>query len=770
MAERVHHRVRRARNDARWRRRMSLALGGIAVAGIAACVARSQPEPELQQPAWVGYQLPPGSPTAPVLYPEEALTTFRLPEGFRIELVAAEPLVQDPVRADFDPDGRLWVVEMTGYMTDFYDAGAAEPTGRIAVLEDLNGDGVMDRRTVFLDSLVLPRTIAILERGVLVAAPPYLWLARDTTGDLRADVRELVRDDYGDPAGNVEHNANGLLWGIDNWLHNANYAGQIRARPDGFEFRRTPSQGQWGISMDEYGRLYRNSNEDPLRTDLVPSHYALRNPAQQSLRGVHERLTPNLPVWPIHKTPAINRGYRPQTMRPDSTLAHYTAAGAPTAYTGSAFPAEYRQQVFIAEPVGNLVGRVVVEDGPNGIPRAVRVDPEGTDFLASTDERFRPVNLTNGPDGALYVIDMYRGIIQHRFYITGFLEQQIMSRGLEQPTGLGRIYRIVHESSPRPEPVRLSGLRPAELVELLAHPNGWHRITAQRLLVERGDRSVAPALRDMLARSADDRARLHALWTLEGLGEANLDAIRTALADASPHVRAAAVRIAEPWLSEPGHPVVAAVTALRDDESFMVRRQLALSAGVLPPAQRETVLAEIVERHGTDPLMPDLVISGLAGLEAQFLERLLERQEPQLEAQLAPTIQSLAALLIRTRNLAAVQSIMAAATDESRPRWQRLALFAGARSATGTIQLEAEPAALTALAASEDQALSSGAEALLARLNWPGKPTPPRVVRALTAEEQAYYDAGEQQYAANCAGCHQPDGRGLEGVAKPLVG
>ena len=463
----------------------------------------------------------PDTAVAPILTPEESLKRFALPDGYRIELVAAEPLVHDPVAIDFDADGRMYVVEMRGYMPNIRGEGEDQPVGRIVVLEDRDDDGRMDRVTTFMDSLVLPRAVKVLEHGVLVGAPPNLWLVRDTTGDLRSDTRALVREDYGTPESNPEHNANGLLWGIDNWIHNANYPGQLRLRRDGsFDFRAAPSEGQWGISADEYGRFYRNSNEDPLRTDLVPSHYATRNPKQPSLRGVYERLTENVPVFPARKTPGINRGYRERTMRRDSTLAHYTAAGAPTAFVGDRLPAELRRSVFVTEPVGNLVGRFIVEDHDDGT-RSARVWRDSAEFLTSTDERFRPVNLASAPDGTMYIVDMYRGIIQHRTYITGYLEQKIRERGLENGIGMGRIYRIVHTSARRDKAPALSRKTPAELVKELSHPNGWRRITAQRLLVERGDRSVAPARRALVGMSGDDRARLHALWTLDGLGDAN---------------------------------------------------------------------------------------------------------------------------------------------------------------------------------------------------------------------------------------------------------
>lgn len=732
----------------------------------------------------------------PVHTPEQELAGFRLPEGYRAELVAAEPLVQDPVAVDFDADGRMYVVEMRGYMPNIQGKGEDQPVGRIVVVEDTNDDGRMDRKTIFMDSLVLPRAVKVLEHGVLVAATPNLWLARDTNGDLRADTRELVRDDYGTTRSNPEHNANGLLWGIDNWIHNANYGGQFRVDSAGrIIFRRAAESGQWGVSMDDYGRMYRNSNEDPLRGELIPSHYAMRNPALATMRGVHEQLTRNVPVWPAHKTPAVNRGYRPETMRPDSSLAHYTAAGSPTAYVGDRLPAELRSSVFVTEPAGNLVGRFIVRDEPDG-SRTARTAYERAEFLTATDERFRPVNLATAPDGSLYVVDMYRGIIQHRTYITGYLEQQIVSRGMEQPIGLGRIWRITHGSATRGPKPQLSRRSPAELVPVLSHASGWWRITAQRLLVERGDRSVAPALRTMLRTSTDDRARLHALWTLDGLGAADAATIGLALRDASPHLRAAAARIAEPSLARGDASLTAAIVRLVGDSAAIVRRQAAASLGELPIARRDPVLLDLGARIGDDPIVADLVVSAVAGRELPFLERLLGAGARAGERS-AATVQALSTVVLASRKPADVQRLVTLAGDEALPRWQRLALLSGGRVAGGgrafgppgggggqggpggggqargpLVELTAPPTGLLAATASSDSALREQAVRIGQTLGWPGKvrtaTAPP--ARPLTDVERARFAAGEQQYAGSCAGCHQAGGIGLAGVAKPLVG
>jgi len=718
----------------------------------------------------------PATAITPVHTAEAEQKLFHTLPGYHLELVAAEPLVQDPIAVDFDADGRMYVVEMRGFMPNLAGTGEDRPVGRIVVLEDTNGDGKMDKSTVFMDSLVLPRAIKVLEHGVLVAAPPNLWLVRDTTGDLRADTKELIRKDYGGP-GNPEHLPNGLMWGIDNWIHNANYGGQFRVGDDGkIIYRQTPNEGQWGLSQDESGRIYRNSNEDPLRADLVSSHYAMRNPELPTPRGVYEQLTHNVAVFPAHKTPAVNRGYRAETMRSDSTLAHYTSAGAPTAFVGDRLPADLKQGVFVIEPAGNMVGHLLVQDQATGIPTA-HTAYNKREFLTATDERFRPVNITTAPDGTMYVVDMYRGIIQHRVFITGYLEQKIIERGMEQPIGLGRIWRVVHTStaSKPAETPHLSSKTPAQLVPYLAHANGWWRITAQRLLVERRDTSVAAALRTMARTHADPRARLHAFWTLDGLHGADRATIEAALADKSPPVRAAAIRVAEPMLAADDSLMRVAVLHLLSDHTPTVRQQLAASLGEIPGARRDGALLAVAASSGDDPVVADMIVTALPDRELTFLERLLASASTLTPAQ-APVVSSLARAIIASRNAPNVERALALVSGERVPQWERIAVLRGARRPQGrqgggyVTALTAPPAWVLAAATSRDTAVRASAIDVASALTWPGKKSVAPPAKPLTPAEQKRYAAGQQQYLTTCVACHQIGGTGLANVAKPLIG
>src|SRR5215212_2673857 len=416
---------------------------------------------------------------SPALSPEEALKTFYMAPGYHLELVASEPLVQDPIVMDWDVQGRLWVVEIPGFVPDLQvPEPFMEPVGKIVVLEDTDHDGKMDKRTVFADGLVLARSLKVLDAGVLVAEPPNVWLMKDTNGDLKMDKKELVTDSYGRREARVEQNANGFYWGLDNWMHTAESDVLLRFKDGKFEVQKTLPRGEWGVTHDDAGRIYRNTNESVLHADLVPTQYYMRNPNLLRTRGSYERLsddanTANV-VWPVRPNPGTNRAYQVGIDREDGTLAKFTSVCAPMIYRGDRLPADTYGNAFVAEPAANLVSRAIIDD--TGSTLRVRKAYEKGEFLASTDERFRPVWVSNGPDGTLYVVDMYRGVIQQRADITEYLRDHIIAHKLEKPTALGRIYRVVHESTRRDVATGSRGrLTTTQLVEMLSHPNGWWR-------------------------------------------------------------------------------------------------------------------------------------------------------------------------------------------------------------------------------------------------------------------------------------------------------
>ncbi len=425
----------------------------------------------------------------PVHSPAEQLQTFQFAEaGYRIELVASDPMIHDPVALAFDGEGRLWVVEMRGYMRDINRTGVKEPIGRISVLEDEDGDGGMDRSTVFLDGLVLPRAISIQPDGVLVAENQPLWFAQDTDGDLVADRKVLVDPRYARDS--IEHSANGLLRAMDNWIYNAKEGHRYRRQGDQWIRQITEKRGQWGICQDDWGRLFYNYNHSQLHADLVPANRLGRNAHHEPSTGLSVGVTVTNQVFPIRPTRAANRGYIPGALDDHGRIREFTSACAPLIYRAGLFP-EFFGNAFVCEPVGNLIKRTVLtETGPMVSGRSAYPD---RDFLASTDERFRPCWLIQGPDGAIYVADMYRGIVQDGPHMSPYLREHSIARKMDRPVHLGRIWRIVPDDFEQPEPPRLSSMSAAELVATLAHPSGWWRDMAQMVLVEVDRRGTIPA-------------------------------------------------------------------------------------------------------------------------------------------------------------------------------------------------------------------------------------------------------------------------------------
>ena len=771
---------------------------------------------------------PPGvqkvSNESPVLPPAEALHTFFMPPGYHVELVAAEPLIQEPVAIDWDVDGRLWAVEMPGFMADLTGSNEHDPIGRVVVLEDTNGDGTMDKRTVFADGLVLARSLKVLDHGVLVAEPPNLWLMRDTNGDLRADTKQLVSDRFGHREGDPQNAANGFPWALDNRMYTAGETDlQIRLKNGTFEMEKTLARGEWGVTQDDAGRIYRNTNESALHVDLVPTAYFARNPHLLRTRGSYERLADENPelntVWPVRPNPGTNRAYQIGIDRSDGSLAKFTAVCAPLVYRGDRLPADLYGNVFVAEPAANLVSRIVLDDR-NGTLSARKAYDQG-EFLASTDERFRPVYLSNAPDGTLYVVDMYRGIIEHRISITMYLRDQILGRKMDRPTGMGRIYRVVHDTTVRDTSRGLVKASADDLVGLLSHPNGWRRDTAQRLLVERGSSSVAPALIKMAAGAGDWQTRLRALWTLDGLDAIEPAIVTKALEDESREIRVSAARLAERWLGEANQAIAGAIVKRIDDQDVAVRRQVAASLGTAASGVRETALTSVLERHGDDPITMDAALSGLRDREAVVLQALMQTgggETPQRDA----AITMLAGMIVRSANESAIQDLFALLAVGSRAGWQRSAVLRGAEVALlgatmpGTrraapapgaaanppcptcpggragpggayafqrpgdptivnrasrrgpaLRLTREPTALTGLAGSMDD-LGARAATLVTFVTWPGK-RGERIVAPLRADEQQRFDAGREVYRTICQACHQPDGRGQDKLAPSLI-
>ncbi|MEO7891873.1 MAG: c-type cytochrome [Vicinamibacterales bacterium] len=620
---------------------------------------------------------------SPALSPADELKTFYMPPGYHAELVAADPLVEDPVAINFDSDGRMWVAEYRSYLVDLEAIEPNQaPICRIVVLEDTNRDGVMDKRTVFADGLPLLRSIQVVEHGVLALSTPNVWLMRDTNGDLKMDTKELIASDFGNVLDSTEHTASFLTWSMDNALYTSSTTHYLQYHSGKFTEKSILSRGEWGASYDDAGHVFRSEASSGLHVDLVPTQYYSRNPTLVRQSGSYGVLggPDGTVVWPVLQNPGTNRSYQAGVLRPDGTLARYTSAAGGTIYRGDRLPADLYGNAFVAEPAANVISRLIVSD--DGTTLVGKKAYDKGEFLASTDERFRPVNFANAPDGTLYVVDMYRGIIQGKLYITEYLHGQILSRNLTQSVHLGRIFRIMHDTTTLDTTVpALSHATTPQLVGYLSHPNGWWADTARRVLVEHGDKTGTAAIGKLAVNATvGPKTRIQALWTLDGYDAIDPATVIAALSDSSRDVRANALRVAERFLSEPASPVQAAVLKRLTDTDWQVREQLAASLGALPEGPRETAIATLLAAHGDDTVTMDAALSGLRGTEPAVMQKLLESTSAQTPAREA-AITMIAATIIRGGQATAVQNLFAWLGDGSRAMWARSAVVRGAEVA-----------------------------------------------------------------------------------------
>jgi mono/diheme cytochrome c family protein/glucose/arabinose dehydrogenase len=714
---------------------------------------------------------------SPPRTPQEELATFQIEPGLKVQLVASEPMVQDPVVTTFDADGRMWVVEMRGFMPDVMGTGERERIGRISVLQDTNGDGQMDSSTIYLDSLIMPRAIAIVKGGALVAENGSLWLTQDLNNDLKADTKILIDSAYaGSPL--PEHSGNGLWRGVDNWYYNAKSRFRYKLINGSWQRDSTEFRGQWGICHDDEGRLIYNYNWSQLHADLVPPNYLSRNKNHKPTTGIDHGLTVDRRVYPIRPNPAVNRGYIPGTLDKQGRLLEFTAACSPLFYRGIALPKAYHGNVFVCEPSGNLIKRNVVEE--NGFILSAHDPHPGKEFLASTDERFRPVHLSTGPDGALYVTDMYRGLVQHAAYITPYLREQSISRKLVQPIHRGRIWRIVPSNWKPPKATKLSTATNEELVDQLSHPDGWHRDVAQRLLVERNDKNVETALTSLALKGRNNLGRFHALWTLQGLHLNHPNLLLQLVSDPVSIVQTTALRLIEPFArADKSIRVQLEQTLAQEWQKASLKQilQIALTAQVLDSTTSFPLLAGIAGRYGSSPLIRDAVISSLENEELSFLRHLFknpewQKQDPSKEI----FFEMLATAIIHKKNSNELATLLTMLNEQKvQLAWRQKAILTGISMGAGEPNSKPVKLALVPVVLTQPgfNIPANRLAALMSLFEWPGhvldksKSTSKNV---LNEEQQQLFAQGRQHYLATCAGCHGTDGAGMKRFAPPLVG
>jgi mono/diheme cytochrome c family protein len=712
---------------------------------------------------------------SPAKSAEAESKTFEIEPGFKIQLVASEPMVQDPVVIQFDEDGRPWVVEMRGFMPDIDGTKEREPVGRVSVLEDTDGDGQMDRSTIYLDSLIMPRALAVISGGALVVEQESLWITKDTDGDLKADSKILVDSTYaGSPM--PEHSGNGLWRGVDNWYYNAKSRFRYRFK-DGTLLRdSTEFRGQWGISHDDKGRLYYNYNWSQLHADLVPPNYLSRNKNHTPISGIDHGVSLDRRVYPIRPNPAVNRGNLPGNLDERGRLLEFTAACSPLVYREPKFPKEFYGNVFVCEPSGNLIKRNVLNE--DGLMLSASDPHPGKEFLASTDERFRPVFLASGQDGNLYVADMYRGLIQHGAYVTPYLRERTLSRKLVHPINYGRIWRIAPSDWKPSKPEKLSALAPNELVGYLSSKSGWHRDVAQRLLVERNDASVKDALTNIILKSDNQLGRFHALWTMEGLKLVNADFLFPLLRDPSPLINTTALRMIEPFVK--GNKAVKEklerdLVALWPQAPIEQTLQIALIANNLDAKVANEILVGIAERNFSSPVMRDAIMSSLQNREMIYLTSILRSASWQVQdLNKEILIEMIATSIVRKRNPTELRSLLSLLDGkETSLGWKEQIVLNSLVTQSKRIST---PIALTSapriLSAPSGKLNKTQVAALNSLFEWPGHVAEKKsktVENTLNEKELQQFAAGRSLYLTSCAACHGSDGTGMKRFAPTLV-
>ncbi|MAD79729.1 MAG: dehydrogenase [Planctomycetaceae bacterium] len=587
-----------------------------------------------------------------------AAETIQLQDGFRAELIAAEPLVTDPIAMQYDENGLAYVVEMNDYPysdkshDQAWQNQTSEPIGRVRVLEDLDGDGMFDKSTVFADKLSWPSGVALWKGGVYVAATPDVWYFKDTNGDHRADIRRKVFTGF--RKYNVQAVMNNFQWGLDHRIYAAGSSNggmvestandenaskpirlgrnDFRFDPRAERFEAISGGARFGHAQDDWGNRFLCNIRNPVQHVVLPARYLRRNPFLPVVSSINDvaKSGDTIAVYPISpaepwrvinaRRQAANTATKPPY---DSTVAkgYVTSSSGVTIYRGAAYPKEFHGNAFIGEVAGNLVMRYRLL--PSGVSFEGMRAHDKVEFLASTDNWFRPVNFVNAPDGTLHLLDMYRETIEHPWSMPDDLKAHVdLTSGRDR----GRIYRLVPPKYglgfKQPLPPRMGSASTVDLVAELENPNSWWRETSHRLIFERQDRAAETPLRKLLRDSQFPVARLHALWSLNGLEVLSDDDLKVAMDDPDPHVREHAVRLAEPRLSD-APELLRTVLAAASDDSIRVRFQAAMTLGEVGTEEATSALAAIARRDAANLWSRTAVLSSLSESEVPFLLNVL---------------------------------------------------------------------------------------------------------------------------------------------------
>ncbi|SKB30611.1 PVC-type heme-binding CxxCH protein [Daejeonella lutea] len=578
------------------------------------------------------------------LSPEESLKKLNVAPGFSAQIYAAEPFVMDPVALEFDEAGNAYVVEMPDYP---YEVEPGKGHGRIKMLSDTNGDGRIDKATIFAENVTEATSILPWKGGLIVTAAPNILYLKDTNGDGKSDTSEILFSGFFQ--NNSEAQVTSLRFGIDNWIYanNRGQAGKVsfsktpgeapvevrgadfRFRLDRNVFELETGPGQFGQTIDDWGHRFFTENSIHLQQAVIPWRYTHRHaflPTSKFNVTItdHEEIMfqeTAPPYWRAERTNQRNKMYKENNMnRIEYAEDRFTGASGGMIYNGDALPKEFYGNVFTTDVAGNLVHRDILSPDPKSpVLLAKRAEREkDREFIYSTDTWFRPVTSSVGPDGYLYVLDYYRQHIETPVSIPDDLKADMdFMAGSDK----GRIYRILPaNTSYKSASVDLKGMTSAKLVEALAKDNGWWRLQAQRLLLERQDKSVVPAVKAFFNSSKDARARLHALYVLEGLNSLTADIVKKALTDVAPGVKENALILAERFPE-----TLPLMIQKINDADKRVAFQAALSIGNFNNKEVIAALASVVEKYGNDAWFRNGVLSSDPGSSPELLKTLSQR-------------------------------------------------------------------------------------------------------------------------------------------------
>jgi putative membrane-bound dehydrogenase-like protein len=589
------------------------------------------------------------APSAEARPPKEERATFKIAKGFSIDLVASEPDVVDPVSMCFDEKGRLFVCEMRGYPNGGVGTGE-EARGKIKCLTDTDGDGVFETSHTFAEGLRFPMGVQPWKGGLIVAVAPDLLYLEDTNGDGKADKTTVLYSGFN--LANIQQMVNNVQWGLDNWIYASagNDGGTVKSaeKPDappvslrnrGLRFRPwipaslepTSGGGQYGLTTDDYQHWFTATNSQHLRQIILPDHYLRRNPylpvsavtldiPEHGAAAKVFRTSP-FEAWRVERTTRRAGGKDAKRFSPTELVpgGYITSACSPLIYTADLFPEEYRGNNFVCDPANNLVHREKLV-GKGAIFSAKRVDPD-TEFLTSTDNWFRPVQLSIGPDGAIYLLDFYREVIETPLSLPDDIKAKL---NLES-RGRGRIWRIAPEGFKPSKMPDFSKLETAGLADEMLSANPWRRLTAQRLIIERQPKDAPAAIRERLPKAAGKGGYANLLWTLHGLGDLKPADVLPAFDDPKSGMREQALRLAEGFFAASPEIRQRAAKLVNDPEP-RVRFQLAFSAGELPTAEAAKILAEILVKDADDRWTQTAALSSASKCSFDLIETLAARK------------------------------------------------------------------------------------------------------------------------------------------------